>query len=52
MKEKVIGLLKESNMDMLRARHMDQDDFLALVYIIVYFIVKSFDQLPKVLMVV
>jgi len=33
MKEKVIGLLKESQMDMLRARHMDQDDFLALLHL-------------------
>ena len=39
MKEKVMSLLKEKEMDTLRARHMDQDDFLALVCIAVYFFI-------------
>ena len=52
MKEKVIDLLKESQMDMLRARHMDQDDFLALVYIFFFSIVKNFEQQPKILIII
>jgi len=33
MKAKVMGLLKKAEMDELRARHMDQDDFLKLLHL-------------------